>query len=235
MSASPVGSAASAPAPSTEQSSVGAALRALRLFAGPLPTFDPAAAPAEPHTLFVSWLLNAIESNVVEPHAMTLSTVDADGHPSARQLLLRDVDEQGWQFAINCTSRKGKELALKPWVALTFYWQPLARQIRIKGAAHSLGAEASGADFRLSPADARVTALMGRQSQPLADRAALISAAADATARLADDPDLVAPEWRLYTVNATEVEFFQGDKNRQHTRLRYQRNGTSWQHHELWP
>lgn len=235
MSASPVEPAAVEPSESTDRPSLHDTLRGLRVFAGPLPTFDPADAPADPAALFVDWLFNAVESNVAEPHAMTLSTVDADGHPSARQLILKDVDERGWQFAINCTSRKGKELSLKPWGALTFYWQPLARQIRIKGPVHSLGAEASGADFRARPAGSKISAVIGRQSQPLADRAELEQAAADAAARLQEEPALVTPEWRLYTVKADEVEFFQGDKQRQHTRLRYQRNGSSWQRQQLWP
>lgn len=222
--------------PASQDRPVRDVLRELRLFStGSLPAFDPADAPATPEPLFVEWLYGAIAAQVPEPHVMNLSTVDADGRPSARQYTLKDVDERGWQFAVNCTSGKGKELAVRPWAALTFYWQPLARQVRIKGSVRSLGVDISGADCKARPASAKLSAVIGRQSQPLGDPADLERAAADAAERLARDPALITPEWRLYTVKATEVEFFQGAPDHEHVRLRYRRSGTAWTSQRLWP
>lgn len=235
MSASPVERVVTEPPATTDRPNVREILRDLRVLAGPLPEFDPTTSPTEPAALFVDWLLAAIEAGVPEPHAMTLSTVDANGHPSARQLSLIDVTERGWHFAVNTTSRKAKELAAQPWVALTFYWQPLGRQVRIRGSVHSLGADVSAEDFQSRPADSKLSAVIGRQSQPLADPAELPTAVATAEAQLAEKPGLTTPEWRLYKVKATEVEFFQGDVEQRHTRLRYFRSGTSWGQQRLWP
>ena len=118
----------------------------------------------------MDWLLAAIGQGVPEPAAMTLSTVDAEGRPSARVLILKNVDEAGWQFASSSTSRKGLELAERPAAALTFYWVPMARQVRISGTVASVDPDDSARDFLARSDSARAAALMGRQSQPLGSR-----------------------------------------------------------------
>ncbi|MGG2464990.1 pyridoxine/pyridoxamine 5'-phosphate oxidase [Streptomyces sp. RGM 3693] len=210
-------------------------LRDLPVFGGELPVFDPAATPDDPVELFTRWLLGAIRAQVPEPHAMTLATADADGTPSARTLILKDVDAAGWRFAAHDGSVKGRELAARPYAALTFYWQPLARQVRVRGPVVREGAERSAADFLARSAGARAEALLGRQSQPLTSLAERDTAMAGAAERLADDPGLVPAAWTLHTVRAESVEFWQGAKDRNHTRLAYRRAGTTWTKELLWP
>ncbi|WP_216208025.1 pyridoxine/pyridoxamine 5'-phosphate oxidase [Amycolatopsis aidingensis] len=212
-----------------------ALLRGLPSLAGDLPGFDPGRAPAEPVALFGRWLTEAIEAGVAEPHAMTLSTVDPRGLPSARVLILKDVDATGWWFASTSAGRKGKELANTPWAALTGYWAALGRQVRVRGPVHPAGAEVSARDYLGRSAGARAVALLARQSEPLADLAELAAELEWAEDRITREPELVAPDWTLYVVAAEEVEFWQGDPRRRHTRLRYTRTGSTWTKELLWP
>lgn len=210
-------------------------LRGLAVFAGELPTFDAARAPERPETLFVDWLTAAIDAGVREPHAMTLSTIGADGVPSARVLILKNVDEHGWQFAVHAASPKGRDLSRHPAAALTFYWPAQARQIRVRGPVSPAPADRSAADFLARPAGSRAEASLGRQSQPLADRDTLDRAVEQARDRIANDPGFVTPEWTLHTLAADQVEFWQGDQQRKHTRLRYARGESGWVRELLWP
>ncbi|MZD08570.1 oxidase, partial [Streptomyces sp. SID5785] len=147
-------------------------LRGIEVFAGELPHFDPAGAPATPRELFTEWLRGALAAGVREPHAATLSTAGADGDPQARVLILKAVTADGWQFATDGGSVKARDLAERAYAALTFYWAPLARQIRLRGPVVRASAEASAADFLARGAQARAEALVGRQSRPLPGGAA---------------------------------------------------------------
>jgi pyridoxamine 5'-phosphate oxidase len=219
-----------------EQSGVRHLLRSLPVFAFDLPEFLPEAAPDDPVSLFVEWLTSAIEGGVPEPHAMTLSTADEDGRPSARVLICKDVDVSGnWYFASSASSRKGYELEANPHAALTFYWPQHGRQIRVRGAVTPTGAERSAADFLARSPGSRAEALSSRQSQVLDDPAEAETALRAALARLAAEPDLVAADWTLYALAATDVEFWQADEQRRHTRLRYDRTSEGWTRHRLWP
>lgn len=212
-----------------------ASLRALPSLAGPLPAFDPAAAPADPDELFDRWLADAVEAGVVEPHAMTLSTVDPVGRPSARVLILKYLRAGCWAFASGATSRKGKELANTPWAALTFYWPALGRQVRVRGPVEIADADESAADFLARSSGARGAGLLGNQSEPLIDLAERDRVLDEATARATAEPDLLSQEWTVYRVVADEVEFWQGDERRRHVRLRYARTGDGWHRSLLWP
>lgn len=212
-----------------------ARLRAIRVFDGELPKFDLTDVPDEPTALFTEWLLAAVDAGVPEPHAVVLSTVDGAGRPDARVLVLRDVDEQGWWFASSSTGPKGAQLAGTPLAALTFYWPGMARQVRVRGEVRRASAEDSARDFLARGPAGRAEALVGRQSQHLADPAELGDALAAATAAVAADPDLVADDWTRYVLAAREVQFFQGDADRRHVRLRYQCHGHGWSHSLLWP
>jgi pyridoxamine 5'-phosphate oxidase len=127
-------------------------LRALPDFPSDLPGFDPASAPADPVELFLAWLEEALAAGVRQPHAFSLATVAASGSPSSRMLILKDLDEDGWQFATARTSRKGRELAENPRAALNFYWSELGRQVRVVGAVVELSADASARDWAERPA-----------------------------------------------------------------------------------
>lgn len=210
-------------------------LRAVPTLTGAPPAFELSRAPGEPHELFIEWLLHAIDAGVPEPHAMTLSTIGPDNRPSARVLILKNVDRVGWQFASTATSRKGRELDANSGAALTFYWIPLGRQIRISGTAIPAGPDASARDFLARPASARAEALVGRQSQPLDDPAEIGTETAKAVERIEQNPGLTAPNWTLYTLRAEEVEFWQADPDRRHLRLSYSRTGDGWDRQRLWP
>jgi len=210
-------------------------LRSLPSLAGPLPLFDPDSAPGDPDLLFARWLAEAVEAGVTEPHTMTLSTVDPAGRPSARVLILKSLEAGSWAFASGSGSRKGKELANTPFAALTFYWPLLGRQVRVRGMVGVADAEDSATDFLARSPGARGAGLLGRQSTPVASLVERDRLLDEATARAAAEPDRVAPEWTVYSVLADEVEFFQGDEQRRHVRLRYTRDRGPWIRELLWP
>ncbi|MFF7360525.1 pyridoxal 5'-phosphate synthase [Streptomyces sp. NPDC008125] len=210
-------------------------LRGIEVFAGELPGFDPSAAPDTPVELFTEWLHDALSAGVREPHAMTLATAGAGGDPTARVLILKDVGPQGWQFASDAGSRKGLDLADRPYAALTFYWAPLARQVRVRGPVVRETPELCAADFLARGAGARAESLLGRQSQPLADLAERDARVEASLQRIESEPDLVAPGWTLYSVRPESVEFWQGDKERRHTRLAYLSSPDGWTKQMLWP
>lgn len=211
-------------------------LRSQRVFPDQMPAFDPRAAPANPVTLFLGWLEAAIQAGVPAPHTMTLATADERGQPSSRVLICKDVDGEGrWHFASSSASGKGRDLAVNPGAALSFWWPQQGRQIRIRGTAAPAGEQASAADFLARPPASRAEGLVGHQSEPLGDPAELDQAFRTAHARVLADPELVAPAWTLYTLTAEQVEFWQGDPERRHVRLRYQRAGSAWTRQLLWP
>jgi pyridoxamine 5'-phosphate oxidase len=210
-------------------------LRAVPTLTGTPPTWDPARTPDGPHQLFVDWLMTAVDQQIPEPCAMTLSTVRADGRPNARVLILKNITPDGWQFASNSTSRKGEELAASPYAALTFYWIPLGRQVRVLGTVEPADPEESARDFLLRPMPARAEAMVGRQSAVLEDPADIDSAVNEQLEHLSAEPGVVAPNWTLYTVRADEVEFWQADPDRRHVRLRYRLDANTWTKERLWP
>ena len=210
-------------------------LRGLPVFDRPLPAFDTESAPDEPSALFLSWLHEAIEAGVSEPHAMTLATVDAEGRPDARVLILKDVDADGWQFATATTSAKGTQLASRPHAALSFHWREQGRQVRVRGAVATADPSVSAADFLAKPDGSRIAGLVGRQSAVLEDPGKLTLEIEAAAHRLADDPFAVAEDHAVYVLTPAEVEFWQGDRQRQHVRLRYSRSVNGWITERLWP
>lgn len=212
-------------------------LRDLKALEGPFDSVDFSQAGDSPQALFLGWLDAAISAGLAEPHAMTLSTVDAEGHPDARVLILKNVDERGWHFAISAASPKGRQIAATPSVALTFYWQKLGRQVRIRGRALALDAAECAQDFVARSVDARANVLLERQSTPLDGSASIALAVAEARARIAADPDLVAPVWQAYAVTPDMVEFWQGATDRLHNRLVFRRNDAdaNWDKELLWP
>jgi pyridoxamine 5'-phosphate oxidase len=212
-----------------------ARLGALRVFDGELPTFDTEHAGDDPVRLFRDWLYEAIEAGLPDPHAMTLSTVDGNGHPRSRVLLLKGLSEGRWQFATSRTSSKGLELASTPWAAANFYWRDVARQVRLTGRV-SVGTPAEAArDFRELSASSRAESLTGNQSAVLTDPRELDAALIEARARVDGEPTLVPGHWTVYHLTPDEIEFWQADRARRHTRLRYQRGDRGWTRQLLWP
>lgn len=199
-----------------------------------VPPFDPAAAPDEPLDLFVAWLTEAVEGDVVQPQAMTLSSASASGDVAARTLLLKDVDDAVW-FASSSLSPKGRQMNQNPRVALTLYWREQGRQVRIVGEASPGPREVSVRDFTARHPDSRAVAIAMRQSDPIEsdDQAkALLEQARD---RIEQDDDFAPDDWKAYRVAPTSVEFWQATTGRDQVRLRYDRAADGWTTTRLWP
>ncbi|MFE0463436.1 pyridoxal 5'-phosphate synthase [Kitasatospora sp. NPDC058965] len=198
-----------------------------------LPAFEVADAPERPGELFVNWLLGALRAGVPDAQVMVLGTAG----PDARVVVLRDVDpgEGAWWFAGDARSPKGRQLAADPQASLTFYWPALGRQVRVRGAVEIGAQEGTEEAFRLLSPNSRTAALVGRQSEPLADPAEFTEAWTTAAQRLAAEPDTVAEGYTRYAVRAGEVEFWQGAADRRHVRLHYRRTADGWQRELSWP
>jgi pyridoxamine 5'-phosphate oxidase len=183
-------------------------LRSLPVFPEQIPHFDTGELPDAPEALFLEWLESAVAAGQPAAHAACLSTSDSNAVPSARYLILKDVDERGWQFASHRTSPKGRDLTGNPVAALTFFWPAIARQVRLTGTVTELPPEESARDFLARPIGSRAATLVGRQSEPLINSNSY-GAALDAALRELDDPDAVDSDWTLYALNPARVEFWQ--------------------------
>lgn len=209
-------------------------LRGWPSFPAELPEFEPADAPAQPHELFVDWLHDAGAEGLA-PHAATLSTVDSDGAPDARVVILKDVDADGYYVASSADSPKGRQLAANPRAALTFFWPHRGRQVRLRGSAIPVEPAQSIADFHARPPASRVEAFIGNQSAVLHDPSELADAAAHAESLLDADPERYPAGWTRYRLRAESIEFWQARNDRRHVRLRYAYTAHGWDRDRLWP
>ena len=189
----------------------------------------------EPIGLFIEWLADAGAHEVNDSNAMTLSTVDADGLPDARIVLLKDVDQRGFTFYSNRESAKGLELAARPVAALTFHWKSLRRQVRVRGAVEPVTVDEADAYFASRARESRIGAWASDQSRVLDARETLEAAVARETARF-DGHEVDRPErWTGWRVMPQSVEFWRDRPFRLHDRLRFVRAGDGWTSERLWP
>lgn len=189
----------------------------------------------DPAAQFDAWMAEAEAAGVRDPDAMVVATVGADGAPDARVVLLRGVDADGFRFYSNYDSAKGRQLAGNPRAALVFHWREQGRQVRVVGPVRRLEPAESADYWRNRPRPSRISAWASRQSDPIADRAALERAAADVATRFDADDVPLPPFWGGYLVTPETVEFWQHRDDRLHDRLRYRRAGDGWRLERLQP
>lgn len=177
---------------------------------------------ADPLRQLERWIADAVEADVDEPNAMTLATVDADGQPDARVVLLRGIGARELVWFTDRRSAKGTQLVTVPFAAIVFHWQPLERQVRLRGAVTMLDDAASDAYFSSRPRGSQLSAWASHQSQSIASRADYDAQVDKVEARFAG-ADVVPrpPDWGGFVLVPDVVEFWQGRRSRRHDRLRY--------------
>jgi pyridoxamine 5'-phosphate oxidase len=195
---------------------------------------DESSAHENPLQQFALWMQQALDAQLPEPNAMTLATVDADGRPSTRVVLIKGFDERGIVWYTNYDSRKGRELAGNSYAALQFHWVELERVVRIEGRVEKVSAEESDAYFSSRPLDSRIGAWASPQSQVIDSRAVLVANAAKYAAKFLMNPPR-PPHWGGFRLKPDTWEFWQGRKSRLHDRLRYRLDGTTWTRERLAP
>ncbi len=191
----------------------------------------------EPYELLQAWLREANEHEPNDSSAMSLATVDADGMPDVRIVLLRGLSpEDGFQFYTNYDSAKGAQLAAQPNAALCFHWKSLRRQVRVRGIIEKSSAEQSDAYFRQRAPQSRIAAIASDQSRPLEDRDIFNQRVAEISSIYGDDDDIPRPDhWGGYKLIPTEVEFWQDQAFRMHDRLKLSRSKNGWNRSRLYP
>lgn len=192
-------------------------------------TFTDDDANPDPFEQFRHWLGDAHAAGIMQPNAMTLSTVDEHGYPDARVVLLKALDDRGLVFYTHRTSRKGRQLHAHPHAAVTFFWDILERQVRVQGSVEWTTDAESDEYFQSRPRGSQLGALVSNQSAVIPGREVLEQALTDLAAQVGDEPVERPRTWGGYRILPAEFEFWQGRPSRLHDRIRYKPDA-----HGLW-
>ncbi|HVW54990.1 MAG TPA: pyridoxamine 5'-phosphate oxidase [Rhizobiaceae bacterium] len=198
-------------------------------------TSDDFVQSTEPYILFRKWLAEAEKSELNDPNAMALATVDESGLPDLRMVLLKGYDEHGFVFYTNFESNKGKELLSSMKAALCFHWKSLRRQVRVRGPVEKVSDAEADAYFRSRPRGSRIGAWASKQSRPLESRFALEKAVAEYTAKYAIGDIPRPPYWSGFRILPQTIEFWQDKPFRLHDRLVFTKAGDKWETERLYP
>jgi len=189
-----------------------------------------------PFVVFNEWLQQAESSGMDMPEAMVLSTIDANGNPSSRMVLLRGMNEQGFIFYTNYHSRKSREIERNHQVSLLFYWQMFGRQVRIEGIAEKVSEEVSDEYFRTRPRENQIAAWASDQSEPVPDRKTLEDRFRMMKKKFSGKPVPRPPHWGGYLVIPRRFEFWQQGEHRLHDRIVYElQSDGKWKRYRLYP
>lgn len=201
----------------------------------PSPERRPIPAASDPTGLFQDWLAEAARTEPNDPNAMTVATCTPEGRPSARIVLLKDVDARGFVFYTNKEGRKGRELLDNPFAALLFHWKTLGRQVRVEGGVEGVTDDEADAYYATRPRISRLGAWASEQSRPLLSRADLERRVAEFDARFPGESIPRPPHWSGFRVVPDRVEFWQDMPFRLHDRRVYTRAGEGWTAEALYP
>lgn len=190
---------------------------------------------SNPFDEFRMWLKRAIASGLSEPNAMVIASATPDGKPSARVVLLKELNEEGFVFYTNYTSRKGQEMLTNPFTAAVFDWHEIERQVRIEGLVEKVEEEESDAYFNVRPDDAKIGAWSSPQSSIVNGRPALEELQERYTKQFAGKEIPRPPHWGGFLIRPTMIEFWQGRPNRMHDRMAYYKVDTGWKMERLAP
>ncbi|MDQ2860157.1 MAG: pyridoxamine 5'-phosphate oxidase [Pseudomonadota bacterium] len=189
----------------------------------------------DPIALFETWLREALKSEPNDANAMALATVDADGLPNSRMVLLKGVDAHGFVFFTNTKSAKGRELAAIPKAALTFHWKTLRRSVRVRGDVEAVTAAEADAYFATRARAAQIGAWASDQSEEMPDRFALERRVAEFGLKFGLGKAPRPPHWSGYRVKPRAIEFWRNRPFRLHERLLFERAGEGWTSRRLYP
>ncbi|MFA7413239.1 MAG: pyridoxamine 5'-phosphate oxidase [Rhizobium sp.] len=192
---------------------------------------------SEPYTLFGAWLKDAEASEINDPNAVAVATVDENGLPNVRMVLLKDFDTRGFVFYTNFESQKGQEILGQKKAAMCFHWKSLRRQVRLRGEVEVVSDEEADTYFRSRPLGSRIGAWASKQSRPLEGRFALEKAVAEYTARYALGDIPRPPYWSGFRIKPISIEFWHDRKFRLHDRIEFRREtiDAAWTKVRMYP
>lgn len=190
---------------------------------------------AEPLRLFADWLADAGKSEINDPNAVAVATVDPDGLPDVRMVLLKGFDEQGFVFYTNFESVKGQQILGSMKAAMCFHWKSLRRQVRLRGPVEVVSEAEADAYYASRPRGSRIGAWASKQSRPLESRFALEKAVAEYTARHAIGEIPRPAHWSGFRIRPQQIEFWHDRPFRLHDRVRFDRAGDGWEKTRLYP